>query len=265
MISRKSGFEIERMRKAGEVVARILSQVAKAVTPGITTGELDRMAADAVEKFGVTAAFKGYNGFPASLCVSVNDEVVHGIPGSRRLKAGDLVSLDFGVIYKGYYGDAALTVPVGAVAPEHGKLLRVTREALWEGIKQARAGNRLSAVSRAIQEHVEKNGFSVVRDFVGHGIGQAMHEEPQIPNFVSPLQGGYDPVLKSGMTLAIEPMVNCGGYRVRVSPADNWTVTTRDGSYSAHFEHTVLVTGDEPEILTRVAPEAGNGEELMTW
>ena len=154
MISRKSGFEIERMRKAGEVVARILSRVAKAVTPGISTGELARMAEDEVAKFGVTAAFKGYNGFPASLCVSVNDEVVHGIPGPRRLKAGDLVSLDFGVIYRGYYADAALTVPVGKVAPEHEKLIRVTREALWEGIKKARSGNRLSAVSSAIQEHV---------------------------------------------------------------------------------------------------------------
>ena len=158
-----------------------------------------------------------------------------------------------------------MTVPAGTITPEHEKLIRVTREALWEGIKQARAGSRLSALSRAIQEHVEKNGFSVVRDFVGHGIGQEMHEEPQIPNFVSPLPNGYDPVLKPGMTLAIEPMVNRGGYRVRISPSDNWTVTTRDGSYSAHFEHTVLVTGDEPEILTRVPPEAGNGEELITW
>lgn len=246
-------------------MARILDQVVKAVTPGITTGELDRVAAAGVEEFCVAAAFKGYNGFPACLCVSVNDEVVHGIPGNRRLKAGDLVSLDFGIIYKGYYGDAALTVPVGEISAEHEKLVRVTREALWEGIKQARAGNRLSVLSGAVQRHVEKNGFSVVRDFVGHGIGQSMHEEPQIPNFVSPLQKGYDPVLKTGMTLAIEPMVNYGGYRVRVDPRDNWTVTTRDGSYSAHFEHTVLVTGDDPEILTRVTPEAGGGEGLISW
>jgi len=265
MITRKSGFEIRRMRKAGELVARILNKVVQTVAPGVTTIELDRVAEAEVEKFGVVAAFKGYSGFPAGLCVSVNEEVVHGIPGSRRLKEGDIVGLDFGVIYKGYYGDAALTVPVGNISAKHAKLVRVTREALWEGIKQARAGNHLSVLSGAVQKHVEKHGFSVVREFVGHGIGQSMHEDPQIPNFVVSSKGGYDPVLKPGMTLAIEPMVNCGGYRVKVDPRDRWTVTTKDGTYSAHFEHTVLVTEDVPEILTRVTPEEAGGEELISW
>lgn len=265
MITRKSGFEIQRMRKAGELVARILSKVVGAIAPGITTLELDRVAEAEAKKFGVTAAFKGYKGFPASLCVSVNDEVIHGIPGPRRLQEGDIVGLDFGVVYKGYYGDAALTVSVGKISANHAKLLRVTREALWEGIRQARAGNRISDLSAAIQTHVEKHGFSVVREFVGHGIGQAMHEDPQIPNFVASFMGGYDPVLKPGMTLAIEPMVNCGGYKVKVDPRDRWTVTTEDGSYSAHFEHTVLVTEDEPEVLTRMPPEAAGGEDFISW
>lgn len=265
MITRKSGFEIQRMRKAGELVARILNRVVRTIYPGITTIELDRVAEAEAKKFGVVAAFKGYKGFPASLCVSVNEEVIHGIPGSRRLQEGDIVGLDFGVIYKGYYGDAALTVPVGKISAKHAELVRVTREALWEGIKQVRPGNRISALSAAIQTHVEKHGFSVVREFVGHGIGQSMHEDPQIPNFVASFKGGYDPVLKPGMTLAIEPMVNCGGYKVKVDPRDRWTVTTQDGSYSAHFEHTVLVTEDEPEILTKVTPEEVDGEDLISW
>lgn len=263
MINRKSNSEIQRMRKAGEYVGVILSRVARAIRPGITTEELDRLAEEGTREFGVIPAFKGYQGFPASLCVSVNEEVVHGIPGPRRLREGDIVGLDFGVIYEGYYGDAALTVGVGEIAPQHEKLLRVTREALWKGIEEARAGNHLSAVSGAIQNHVESNGFSVVRDFVGHGIGREMHEEPQIPNFVAP-GGNYDPLLKPGMTLAIEPMVNAGRYQVKVSPQDHWTVTTKDKSYSAHFEHTVLVTEDEPEILTRVQdPERYGG--LISW
>ncbi|HHT48318.1 MAG TPA: type I methionyl aminopeptidase [Firmicutes bacterium] len=264
MITRKSPFELNRMRKAGEITALILSQVAAAVTPGITTIELDELAEAAVKKYQVKPAFKGYQGFPASICISVNDQVVHGIPGPRLLKNGDIVGLDFGVVYKGYYGDAAVTVGVGEVALKHRRLMTVTREALWQGINQARAGNRLSDISRAIQKHVEESGFSVVRDFVGHGIGQAMHEEPQVPNYVSSLYR-YDPVLKPGMTLAIEPMVNAGAYQVKVSPTDQWTVTTMDGSYSAHFEHTVLVTAGDPEILTRVTELQGGNGGMIRW
>ncbi len=264
MITRKSAFELNRMRKAGEITALILSRVASAVRPGITTKELDELAEAAVKEFQVKPAFKGYQGFPASICTSVNDQVVHGIPGPRLLKTGDIVGLDFGVVYQGYYGDAAVTVGVGEVAPKHQKLMEVTREALWRGIAQARAGNRLSAISRAIQNHVEANGFSVVRDFVGHGIGQEMHEEPQVPNYVSPLYR-YDPVLKPGMTLAVEPMVNAGAYQVKINPTDQWTVTTVDGSYSAHFEHTVLVTEEDPEILTRVTDDQGENGGMIIW
>lgn len=264
MINRKSNSEIERMRKAGEIVARILSRLALSVQPGVTTAELNQLAEEGCREFGVIPAFKGYQGFPASLCTSVNEEVVHGIPGPRRLKEGDIIGLDFGVVYEGYYGDAALTVGVGQIAPQYAKLLQVTREALWEGIKQAWAGNRLSQVSQAIQRYVEGNGFSVVRDYVGHGIGHEMHEEPQIPNYVSIYSDEFDPILKSGMTLAIEPMVNAGRYQVKVDRNDHWTVTTKDRSFSAHFEHTVLVTADAPEILTK-APETDNPEGLVSW
>ncbi len=265
MISRKSKFEIARMRKAGEITGRILSRVVLAIKPGITTKELDDLAEAAVQEFGVKPAFKGYQGFPASICISVNNQVVHGIPGPRRLETGDLVGLDFGVVYEGYYGDAAITVGVGEITLKHQKLLKITRESLWQGLAEARAGNRLSAISRAIQNHVEENGFSVVRDFVGHGIGQSMHEEPQVPNFVSPLGRGYDPILKPGMTLAVEPMVNAGNCQVKIDPEDCWTVTTADGSYSAHFEHTVLVTEGDPVILTKVNSSEGETEELVQW
>ncbi len=265
MITRKSSFEIKRMREAGEITTRILGRVAQAIKPGITTQELDDLAEAAAREFGVKPAFKGYQGFPASICVSVNDQVVHGIPGPRRLEPGDIVGLDFGVVYQGYYGDAALTVAVGEIAPVHRKLLTVTQESLWKGLAQARAGNRVSDISRAIQEYVEKNGFSVVRDFVGHGIGQAMHEEPQVPNFVDPAWTGFDPVLKPGMTLAIEPMVNAGAVEVKIDRKDRWTVRTVDGSYSAHFEHTVLVTEGEPEVLTKVTTPAGETGGLIQW
>lgn len=237
------------MRKAAQIVARILAHVADLVAPGVTTAQLDRLAEEMAISMNAKPAFKGYHGYPASLCSSVNEEVVHGIPGSRILKQGDIVGLDFGVILDGYYGDAALTVPVGPVTSEVEKLLRVTRESLHLGIAQARPDNRVSDISRAVQQHVEANGFSVVRDFVGHGIGQAMHEEPQIPNYVSMLSN-FDPRLKAGMTLAIEPMVNLGGYEVIVDPHDQWTVRTRDKRYSAHYEHTVLITEGEPEILS---------------
>lgn len=269
MINRKSDFEIERMRKAGEVVARVLSRLALAVRPGITTAELNQLAEEGCREFGVIPAFKGYQGFPASLCASVNEEVIHGIPGKRCLQEGDIIGLDFGVVYEGYYGDAALTVAVGEIDPKHAKLIQITREALWEGINQARAGNRLSQVSRAIQSYVESNGFSVVRDYVGHGIGHEMHEEPQIPNYVSIYSEEYDPILKSGMTLAIEPMVNAGRYQVKVDPNDHWTVTTKDKSFSAHFEHTILVTADAPEILTKAPgtdnPKGDHPEGLISW
>lgn len=264
MISRKSEFEIERMRRAGAYVALILNQIVKAIEPGIATKDLDHLAEKKVKEYEVIPAFKDYQGFPAALCVSINEEVVHGIPSSRRLEEGDIVGLDFGVVYEGYYGDAAVTVGVGSILPEHEKLLRVTRESLWKGIEQARAGRHLSAVSAAIQKHVEGAGFSVVREFVGHGIGQSMHEEPQIPNFISSLGRSYDPVLKPGMTLAIEPMVNAGGYEVMVSKKDLWTVTTKDRSYSAHFEHTVLVTEGEPEILTKIQ-RSDDTEEVVSW
>lgn len=243
------------MRKASQAVVKVLHRLAREVKPGVTTGQLNQLAEELCMQMNVIPAFKGYNGFPAGLCASVNDVVVHGIPGSLQLNEGDLIGLDFGVLLEGYYGDAALTVPVGEISPEVQKLLRVTQESLHRGIAQARKGNWVSDISRAIQDHVETNGFSVVREFVGHGIGQAMHEEPQIPNFVAPLSG-YDCKLKSGMTLAIEPMVNMGSYRVTIDPIDNWTVRTIDGKYSAHFEHTILITDGEPDILTALpAPE----------
>ncbi|HOQ23943.1 MAG TPA: type I methionyl aminopeptidase [Bacillota bacterium] len=261
MIVRKSAQEVARMRKVGQMVASILCQLAREVKPGVTTGQLNKLAEDLCKQRGVIPAFKGYNGFPAGLCASVNEVVVHGIPGALQLKAGDIIGLDFGVILEGYYGDAALTVPVGEIAPDVQRLLQVTKEALHLGIAQARPGNWVSDISRAIQNHVETNGFSVVREFVGHGIGHAMHEEPQIPNFVAPLSG-YDCKLKSGMTLAIEPMVNMGSYQVTIDPIDHWTVRTIDRKYSAHFEHTVLVTDGDPEILTVLpAPE----ESEWSW
>lgn len=251
MIVRKSGQEVAKMRKAGEVVARILGRLADAIAPGVTTAQINQLAEDMAQEMGVIPAFKGYHGYPAGVCSSVNEEVVHGIPGPRCLKQGDIIGLDFGVIKDGYYGDAALTIPVGNVSPKVEKLLKVTRESLHLGIAQARPGKRISDISKAIQQHVEANGFSVVRDFVGHGIGQAMHEDPQVPNFYSPLSG-YDPPLKPGMTIAVEPMVNLGGYEVTVDPHDHWTVRTKDRQYSAHFEHTILITEGDPEILTRL-------------
>ncbi len=246
----KSESELARMRRAGRIVAQVLAALAEMVRPGLTTAAMDARAAEITASLGGVPSFKGYNGFPASICVSLNDEVVHGIPGPRRLAEGDLVSLDFGAIYEGYHADAALTVPVGAISPEAERLLRVTREALELGIAAAREHNRLSAIGRAVQEHVEAAGFSVVRDLVGHGIGQKMHEPPQVPNYAAGFLD-YDPRLRSGMTLAIEPMVNAGASQVRTKP-DGWTVVTKDRSLSAHFEHTIAVTRGEPEIITRL-------------
>lgn len=252
MIVIKSPQEIAVMRVAGSIVAAVLSKLSSMVRPGISLAELDRTAEELTRHYRAEAAFKGYNGFPAAICASVNEEVVHGIPGKRSLKQGDILGLDFGVCYQNYYGDSAVTIPVGQITPEFQKLIEVTEAALYRGIAQARPGNRLYDISAAIQDYVEASGFSVVRDFVGHGIGRAMHESPQIPNFVG---NDFNPILKAGMTLAIEPMVNQGTYKVTVDPIDNWTVRTRDRKFSAHFEHTVLVTKGEPEILTRLRPE----------
>lgn len=236
------------MRDAGRIVAGVLQELAKAIKPGVTTGELNRLAEDFILARGARPAFKGLYGFPASICTSVNEQVVHGIPGLRELLNGDIVSIDVGVEINGYFGDGAATFPVGEISPEAQKLLTVTEQSLYEGIRFARQGNRLSDISHAIQSFVEKHGFSVVRDYVGHGIGRSMHEEPQVPNFGRP---GRGPRLRAGMTLAIEPMVNAGTHEVCVLE-DNWTVVTKDAKLSAHFEHTVAITDDEPEILTRL-------------
>lgn len=248
MIVCKSASELETMHRAGLVVWDVLNELRAVVRPGITTLDLEQLAARGAAERHARPAFKGYRGYPCVLCASVNQEVVHGIPAaSRRLKEGDVISLDFGVELDGYYGDAALTVPVGKISPEAEKLLRVTRESLDAAIEKVRPGNRLSDVSAAVQQRVEKDGFSVVREFVGHGIGTKMHEEPNVPNYGAP---GHGPRLEEGMVFAIEPMVNAGGPGVKVLE-DQWTAVTTDGSLSAHFEHTVAVTAKGPWILTR--------------
>lgn len=228
------------------MVAATLAMLRREVRPGVTTAELDRLAETFIRDHGARPAFKGYRGFPATICPAVNEEVVHGIPGARRLKEGDIVGIDVGVERDGFYGDAAITVPVGEVSPRAAELLRVTREALLEGIAQARPGRRVGDISHAIQSHAERHGFSVVTQLVGHGIGREMHEEPQVPNYGPP---GRGPKLMAGQVLAIEPMVNAGGAEV-VTQADGWTVVTKDGSLSAHFEHTVAIGPDGPEILS---------------
>lgn len=247
MIELKSPAQIERMRRAGKIVAETLDLMRKTVRPGVTTGELDRLAEEYIRKCGAVPAFKGYNGFPATLCASVNEQVVHGFPGLRTLQSGDIISIDCGAVIDGYVGDAAITLPVGEISEDLQKLLKVTEESLMFGIAQAIKGNRLYDVSHAVQTHVEANGFSVVRDYVGHGIGREMHEDPQIPNYGKP---GRGPRLEIGMVLAIEPMVNLGTYEVKTL-SDHWTVVTKDGKASAHFEHTVAITENGPEILTR--------------
>jgi methionyl aminopeptidase len=249
----KSAAEIDRMRAANALVADVLAELAAMVAPGVTTRELDAAAERLVRSRGAEPAFKGYRGYPATLCASVNEEVVHGIPSPRKLVEGDIVSLDMGVKLNGFYGDSAITVPVGRVAPEVLDLLRITQEALERGIEQVRPGGRISDIGHAIQQHVEAHGFSVVREFVGHGIGASLHEEPQIANYGEP---GRGPRLVEGMVLAIEPMVNMGRPAVKVL-SDGWTAVTRDGSLSAHFEHTVAVTKDGPLVLTsRPSPAA---------
>ncbi len=237
------------MRQAGRIVAAILELLKARIKPGMLTRELDAITVRELDRYGATSSFKGYRGFPAHLCVSINDEVVHGIPGNRELEQGDIVSLDFGAIFQGFHGDSALTVGVGKISPEAEDLIRVTEGALGAGIAAARSGGaRLGDISAAIQAFAESNGFSVVREYVGHGIGRQMHEDPQIPNYGPPGQG---PLLQKGMTLALEPMVNVGGWRTKLSN-DQWTVTTADGSLSAHFEHTIAITDGEAEILTRL-------------
>jgi methionyl aminopeptidase len=249
----KTRRELEAMRVAGRHVAEILLELRELAKPGVTTGELDEHARRAIRKRGVDSSFLGYGPhglppYPAVLCVSVNEEVVHGIPGRRELKEGDVLSLDFGVSWQGYHGDSAVTVPIGTLGPEAARLVDATRRALDEGIEQMVPGNRLSDIGHAVQACAEGEGFSVVRQFVGHGIGREMHEPPQIPNFGPP---GRGPRLKPGMVFAIEPMVTAGGPDVRMLD-DEWTAVTADGSLAAHFEHTILVTESGPEVLTRV-------------
>jgi methionyl aminopeptidase len=242
----KSSREIEHLKKSNAIVAEIFQELRGAVVPGITTIELDQIAEKMILSKGAIPAFKGYRGFPATLCISINEEVVHGIPSQRRLKEGDIVSLDVGVNLNGYFGDAAITLTVGEVDDAARRLLEVTEKALYIGIEQAKIGNRLFDISYAIQAWVEAQRFSVVRDFVGHGIGKSLHEEPQIPNFGSPHQG---PRLEKGMAFALEPMVNEGTYEVRIL-SDGWTVVTADGKRSAHFEHTIVITDGGAEILS---------------
>lgn len=250
MIVLKNEREQEAMRAAGAVAAAVLAEVAAFIRPGVTTAEVDRFAAECIRRHGARSAFLGYKKYPCHVCISVNEEVVHGLAGPRRLVFGDIVSLDVGVVYRGFIGDTARTVPVGGCSPLAQKLIDVTEQALYIGISRARAGNRVVDISRSIQEFVESHGFSVVREFVGHGVGRSMHEEPQVPNYVD---GKKSPRLLPGMTLAIEPMVNAGRPQVRVLQ-DGWTVVSADGLPSAHFEHTVLVTAGEPEILTCYRP-----------
>jgi methionyl aminopeptidase len=247
MIILKSPDEIAKMRRAGGIVAGTIDRVLEAVRPGVATAELDRVAEDHIGRANATPSFKGYRGFPASICASINHEVVHGIPGNRYLKAADILSLDFGAIWEGYHADSAVTVFVGEPpSAEAEKLVRVTEEALEAGITEIRPGKRLSDIGHAVQQVVEGAGFAVVREYVGHGIGRSLHEDPQIPNYGAPGRGLE---LKPGLVVAIEPMVNMGDWRTRVLN-DGWTVVTADGSLSAHFEHTIAVTNDGHEILT---------------
>ncbi len=252
MIILKSAREIENIRRGGGIVRKILMELKDYAKPGISTLELDQLAEKLTGQFQVKPAFRGYKGYQHCLCASINDEVVHGIPSSKRfLKEGDIIGLDFGVIYEGYYSDSAITVGIGKISDEARKLIRVTEEALWQGIAQMRPKNRLFDISHAVQKHVEQNGFSVVRQFVGHGIGQALHEDPAIPNYGDP-QTGIE--LKAGMVFAVEPMVNTRGGDVRVLN-DGWTAVTTDGGLSAHFEHTIAISEEGPSVLTGVSPQ----------
>jgi methionyl aminopeptidase len=243
----KSEREIALMRQAGKIVAQVLIILSESVKPGLKTKELDVIAEKEIRRLGALPSFKGYRGYPASVCVSINDEIVHGIPGDRVIKEGDIVSLDLGAIYQGYQGDAARTVGVGTISMQARALIDATAGALQSGIKMARDNNRLGDISAAVQKYAESKGFSIVREYTGHGIGRQMHEDPLIPNFGN---AGSGPILKKGMVFAIEPMLNAGDWRTKVDANNKWTVSTIDGSLSAHFENTVVITEDEPEILT---------------
>ncbi len=266
MINLKTAHEIDLMARAGKLLASVLPPLREACVPGVRTDELDKIADKLIRAGGATPGFLGYHGFPKSICVSINDEAVHGIPGSRKVVAGDVVSLDLGLVLEGFWADAGTTVGVGKISKEADRLIKVTEEALYVGIAKAQPGGYLGDISSAIQKHVEKAGFSVIRQFVGHGIGRQMHEDPQVPNFGSP---GTPPRLKPGMTLAIEPMVNAGSHEVYMKP-DGWTICTADGALSAYFEHTVAITDKGPLILTalgspglpamRGAPPRSGGE-----
>jgi len=240
--------EIEKARASNRIVAEVLSKLREKIRPGVRTKDLDIFAEELAEKRGAKPAFKGYRGYPHSLCISINEEVVHGMPSKRVLEEGNIVSLDFGIYYQGFYGDSAITLPVGKVTEKALRLMQVTEQSLYAAIAQAKQGNRLGDISAAVQNIVEDAGYSVVRDFVGHGIGRNLHEDPQIPNFG---KKGRGIELKSGMILAIEPMVNEGKYNVRILP-DGWTVITKDGSLSAHFEHSIAITDNGPEILSKL-------------
>ncbi len=253
MIHIKSESELKKMRRAGRIVAEVLERMRERVAPGVTTAELDALAEETIRGHNAIPSFKGYppgspHPFPASICASVNEELVHGIPGPRVLQEGDIISIDVGAIYEGYHGDAAVTLPVGEISEEARRLLEVTEGALYAGIAQARAGNRSGDISAAIQAYVERHGYNVVREYTGHGIGRQMHEEPQVPNFGQP---GHGVLLRPGMTIALEPMVLSGDYHVRVLK-DRWTVVSADGRLTAHFEHTIAVRDGEAEILTRL-------------
>ena len=247
-ITVKSPREIDYMRQAGKVVASAKAVVMEAISPGMTTRDLDDIASAEIKRLGAKPSFKGYLGFPATICVSVNEEIVHGIPGERVIQDGDMVSMDVGAVVEGFHGDSAVTVGVGEVSPEVTALIDVTREALQKGIGAARHDSRVGDISWAVQSYVESMGYSVVREYVGHGIGKALHEEPQVPNYGSP---GKGPMLRKGMVIAIEPMVNIGGWQTRVLE-DNWTVVTADGSLSAHFENTLAITEGDAEVLTQL-------------
>jgi len=256
----RSQAEVDTLRRVNQLVGRILAELRAMVAPGVTTQDIDEVAERRVREAGAVAAFKGYHGYPATICASLNEQVVHGIPSSKRpLVEGDILSIDMGAKLDGFFGDCAVTVPVGRVSPEAASLLKVTEEALFHGIDAVKPGARVSDIGAAVQQHVEAHGFSVVREFVGHGIGTALHEEPQIANYGP---GGRGPRLAEGMVLAIEPMVNVGKAAVKVLN-DGWTAVTRDGSLSAHFEHTVVVTRDGCEILTLVAADAAKAKMLL--
>jgi methionyl aminopeptidase len=248
MVILKLPAEIEQARVSNLIVAEVLSKLREKVKPGVRTRELDKFAEEITEKRGAKPAFKGYRGYPHSLCTSINEVVVHGMPSERILVEGDIIGLDFGVYYRGFFGDATITLPVGKVAQKASRLIQVTEQSLYTGIAQVKDGNRLGDISAAVQAKVEAAGFSIVRDFVGHGVGKSLHEDPQIPNFG---KKGRGIELKSGMILAIEPMVNEGNYKVKILP-DGWTVVTEDGSLSAHFEHSVAITDNGPDILSKL-------------